>query len=75
MRDDKGEKGGGRESEGESNFKTKDRLGDNEWCKPDDLLVSAIRSHSHARPLFFFLLLSLSLAQSGPIDLLKLRRD
>lgn len=23
--------------EGESNFKTKDRLGDNEWSKADDL--------------------------------------
>lgn len=33
--------------EGESNFKTKDRLGDNEWCKPDDLLASAVLSHSH----------------------------
>lgn len=48
------ERGGGREG-GESVFKTKDRLGDNEWCKPDDLLESAPRSHSHTWPLFFVL--------------------
>lgn len=49
------ERGGGRE--GESIFKTKDRLGDNEWCKPDDLLESAPRSHSHTWPLFFLFFL------------------
>lgn len=57
------ERGGGREREGESNFKTKDRLGDNEWCKPEDLLVSAERSHSLIRgPLFLFSSPSLSLS-------------
>lgn len=44
-------RGGGREREGESIFKTKDRLGDNEWCKPDDLLANAERSHSLTQPL------------------------
>lgn len=68
------EKGGGREGEKakESDSKTKDRLRDNEWCKPDDLSVSTIWSHSHACSLFFPHTLSLS--PSGPINLLKLRR-
>lgn len=73
------ERGGGREREGESIFKTKDRLGDNEWCKPDDLLVSAVRPHTHTWPPFLLLSLplstSLSLSQSGPTDLFKLRKD
>lgn len=63
------ERGGERGQEGESNFKTKDRLGDNEWCKLDDLLASAAWAHSHTWPLFFFLSLffyvSLSLAQQA----------
>ena len=72
------ERGGRREREGESIFKTKDRLGDNEWCKPDDLLAGALRSHSLTWPLFLFLSpasprLSLRLSPLGPVDLLKLR--
>lgn len=43
--------------EGESNFKTKDRLGDNEWCKSDDLLASTERPHSHTLLRLFFLFL------------------
>lgn len=53
--------------EGESNFKTKDRLGDNEWCKSDDLLASTERPHSHTLPLFsfsFFSFLSLNVSLS-----------
>ncbi len=61
--------------EGESNFKTKDRLGDNEWCKPDDLSARAVRSHSHTQPLFSFFSSPLSFSTSGPIDLLKLRNN
>lgn len=58
------ERGGGREREGESIFKTKDRLGDNEWCKPDDLLASAVRPHTHTWPPFLLLSLPLSTSLS-----------
>lgn len=64
--------------EGESNFKTKDRLGDNEWCKPDDLW-RAQNGHTLIRGPFSPssppLSLSLRLSPSSPIDLLKLRKD
>lgn len=66
---------GGKEKE-RASLKQKDRLGDNEWCKPDDLLVSAVRPHTLTWPLFFsFLSPHLSLSPSGPIDLLKLRKN
>lgn len=56
-RDDKGKGRRERKRRRESNIKSKDCLGDNEWCKLDDLLASAVRSHSHTWSLFFFPLL------------------
>lgn len=63
--DDKGE---GQQESGRrgSIFKTKDRLGDNEWCKPDDLLASAPLSRFHTWPRSF-LLFSFSLLPSFPL--------
>lgn len=50
--------------EGESNFKTKDRLGDNEWCKPDDLW-RAQSGHTVKRGPFF----SFSPSHSTPLSI------
>lgn len=68
------ERGGGSEREGESIFKTKDRLGDNEWCKPDDLLGVAQNGHTFIHGLFFCVSSSslyAALSPPGPDRLIK----